>query len=364
MRLHYLAFRFMICTVVISLLVFALFVPLASAIGYWSPGGNLLAFSTPTIENAEWTIMLLDTRSRIVLPVSTYAWRLPLVPVWSPNGTQLAWSTFRPQSDIFVHDIHSGITTNLTRDVAEDRYPSWSPDGSRLLYQSNFGTQDTSERIYSIQPDGTQLTRLTQNEAVQPAFSPDGQYILFSGGEKRGISLMHADGSGQRPLTSSTRNEYHVVWSPDGSQFTFIGFLNNPPYTGKYIFLMDSACAGLPATSTDDCATQPRMLFPDFRTQGMPQWSPDGRFLAFVGKQKRDITDTLYVIDMTTDDSPRKLATQVYYAYDERWPMWSPDSRHIAYSPRDLSGLYMVDVTTGVVQQLSHIDSVYPVWQP
>ena len=365
MRLNYWAFRFIIRTLIVSLLIFVLFVPLATAIGHWSPGGNLLAFSTPTIENYEWTIMLMDTRSRITLPVSVYAWRLPLVPVWSPDGAQLAWSTFRPQSDIFVHDIATGITTNLTRDIADDRYPSWSPDSRRLLYYSNLETKDERFQIYSIQPDGTQHTRLTEDEAVQPAFSPDGEHILFSGSTGRNIYRMRPDGSDQQRLTSSVRNEYNVVWSPEGTQFAFVGFVNSPPHVGRYIFVMDSDCAGLTNTAPGtDCSAQPRMLLPEFRAQGMPQWSPDSRFLAFVGRQRSDTTDGLYVLDTTTDEPPRKLAEKVFYAYVERWPMWSPDSRYIAYSHRDLPGLYMVEVTTGNIQQLSHISSAYPVWQP
>ena len=126
---------------------------------------------------------------------------------------------------------------------------------------------------------------------------------------------MRADGSDPRPISNSIQNEFNVVWSPEGSQFAFIGFVNSPPYVGKYIFLMDSACAGLEATITVDCTGQPRMLLPDFRSQGMPQWSPDGRLLAFVGRQRNDTTDTLYVMDMMTDAPPRKLAEQVLYAY-------------------------------------------------
>ena len=96
----------------------------------------------------------------------------------------------------------------------------------------------------------------------------------------------------------------------------------------------------------------------------MPQWSPNGRYLAFVAQNRRDTRDMLYLVDTQGDNIPRKVIENVFYNYAERWPMWSPDSRSIAFSRRDEPGLHVLDVITGSMRQVTHLEAIYPVWQP
>lgn len=337
-----------------AVLVFVLFAglaPLSAAMGRALPGPGVLAFSTPTDPRTEWHIILLDVRTRIAHTIGRYGWRIALPLEWSPDGSRIAFATVNTPSDIFIHDIYAGTTTNVTRSFADDRYPTWSPDGSSLLFFSNLNGQF---EIYRVQPDGTNLTRLTHDEGILPAFSPDGARILFTATARRNLYLMNADGSDTRPVTQGPRNDRNGVWSPDGTK---IGFVGLPRGTGHYIFILDAACM-----DQSDC--EPHLLVPGFRFQGMPQWSPDGRWLAFVGQRPTDRADSIYVIDLLHTAEPRRLVSDVFYAYAERWSMWSPDSRYIAYAGRSQPGLFIVEVATGAVQQLSHLRSVYPVWQP
>ncbi|MBZ0300737.1 MAG: hypothetical protein K8J31_13390 [Anaerolineae bacterium] len=328
--------------------------PLAAAMGRILPMGGVLAFSTPTDPRSEWTIMLLDVRTRLLYAAGSYNWRIPLPLQWSPDGTRLAFATVSTPSDIYIRDIYAGKTTNLTRSYAEDRYPTWSPDGSRLLFFSNVGGPF---EIYSIAPDGTDLTRLTSDEGILPTFSPDGGHILFTATAWRHLHLMNADGSGVRPVTQGPRYDENAVWSPDGQQIAFIGRVSDGAQVGMFIFMMSSACL-------DDPTCEPTMPFPDFRFQGMPQWSPDSRYLAFVGQTRRDRLDAIYVMDREQGGEPRQLVSDVMYAYVERWPMWSPDSRTIAFARRNQPGLFLVEVATGKIDQLLDIRTVYPVWKP
>jgi Tol biopolymer transport system component len=272
---------------------------------------------------------------------------------WSPDGARLAYATVTAPSDIFIQDVYTGRTTNLTRSFADDRYPTWSPDGASLLFFSNLGG---SFETYRIAPDGTNLYRLTSDEGILPAFSPDGAQILFTATARRNLYLMNADGSGARLITRGPRNDRNAVWSPDGQQIAFVGLLTGA-HSGHFIFTLDAACLREPAC-------EPSLLLPGFRFQGMPQWSPDGRWLAFVGQTLDDDSDAIYIMAVGEDPQPRKLASDVFYAYSERWRMWSPDSRYIVYAGRSQPGLYVVEVATGAVEQLSNIPSVYPVWQP
>ncbi len=325
--------------------------PLAAAVGRALPDAGVLAFSTPTDPRTEWAIMLLDVRLRVAHTIGRYSWRIALPMEWSPDGTRLAYATVSAPSDIFIYDLNTGITSNLTRSFAEDRYPTWSPDGTHLLFFSN---RNGRFETYSIHPDGTNLTQMTSDEGILPAFSPDGRQILYTATGRRNLYVMDADGGNLRTVTQGPRNDRNAVWSPDGTQ---IGFVGLPRGNGHFIFLLEVACIGLA-----NC--EPSMLMPGFRFQGMPQWSPDGRWIAFVGQRPTDDLDAIYVLDRWGNGEPRKLVSDVFYAYAERWPMWSPDSRSIAYARRSQPGLFVVDVETGVEQQVSYLQTMYPVWQP
>ena len=103
--------------------------------------------------------------------------------------------------------------------------PVWSPDGTRLAFWS---LRDGNAEIYSISPVGTGLTNLTNfpEDGVGPSWSPDGSRIAFtsleSGDALAGIYTMNADGSGQRRLTNpTTGSDYSPAWSPDGTKLAF-----------------------------------------------------------------------------------------------------------------------------------------------
>jgi Tol biopolymer transport system component len=348
---------FMLGPAIILWMLFAGLAPLAAAVGRTLPGRGVLAYSTPTDPRTEWHIMLMDVRTRIAHRIGWYGWRIPLPMEWSPDGTRLAYATAAQPSDIYIYDLNTGKTTNLTQSFAEDRYPTWSPDGARLLFFSNaLGQFD----IYSIAPDGTDRIQLTSGEGILPAFSPDGTQILFSGSTKRNLFVMNADGSDVRRITQGPRMDRNVVWSPDGAWAAFIGFINGTEQrNGHFVFMLDMTCLRV-----SDCAAQPVLVWPGFRFQGMPQWSPDGRYLVFVAQTLQDDTDAIYLMDMMQPSEPRKLVSDVYYVYAERWSLWSPDSRYIAYSQRSRPGLYILDVQTGAVEKLSDQRTAYPSWRP
>ncbi len=88
--------------------------------------------------------------------------------------------------------------------------PNWSPDGTEIAFTSN---RDGNDEIYVMNADGSNQTRLTYNDAYDgmPAWSPDGTRIAFeSRRDSNGsaIYVMNADGSNQTQLTK------RPWWSP------------------------------------------------------------------------------------------------------------------------------------------------------
>jgi TolB protein len=88
-------------------------------------------------------------------------------PSWSPNGLLLAFSWVRKYgpgvlggADIYVMDIASRQIVQLTHDGGRNDFPSWSPDGRHIVFQSN---RSGSEQIWSVLADGTHLQQLTRS---------------------------------------------------------------------------------------------------------------------------------------------------------------------------------------------------------
>jgi TolB protein len=97
-------------------------------------------------------------------------------PSWSPNGLLLAFSWIRNYgpgvvggADIYLMDIASRQIVQLTHDSGRNDFPSWSPDGRHIVFQS---TRGGTEQIWSVLADGTHLQQLTrEGRNSQPNWS-------------------------------------------------------------------------------------------------------------------------------------------------------------------------------------------------
>jgi TolB protein len=91
----------------------------------------------------------------------------------------------------------------LTNHSAEDFHPSFSPDGQRVLFDSN---REGHHEVYTVKTDGTDLQRLTQGPTIDndhPRWSPDGTHIVFEsdqGNSNVDLYSMNADGSGPQTI--------------------------------------------------------------------------------------------------------------------------------------------------------------------
>jgi serine/threonine protein kinase/Tol biopolymer transport system component len=95
----------------------------------------------------------------------------------SPDGRWVVFDTLAPQEDLFVVAAAGGEVRQLTNDLAKDRSPSWSPDGSRILFYSN---RSGKFEVWAIRSDGRGLEQLTDSHGghvFNPLWSPDGRKI-------------------------------------------------------------------------------------------------------------------------------------------------------------------------------------------
>jgi dipeptidyl aminopeptidase/acylaminoacyl peptidase len=140
----------------------------------------------------------------------------------SPDGERVAFHASIPQEDLFVVRKDGSDLRQLTNDGFRDRHPRWSPDGSRILFQS-----DRSGRLefWSIQADGSRLepvTRTTGESPSYPIWSPDGRRIACNMPERGTLLIdLSLPLEQRRPEPLPTLGAGQVFdassWSADGA---------------------------------------------------------------------------------------------------------------------------------------------------
>jgi len=199
--------------------------------------------------------------------------------------------------------------------------------------------------IYSMKPDGSDLTKLTrrspQDDDVQPAYSPDGKLIAWTRGDH--VWLMKSDGSQKRRLTR-TGNNTGVAFAPSGKKLIWTQGVNSHSY--------------IKVMKTD--GSDKRRL----GVEGLnPAYSPDGQWIAF--DRYNGVEDDIYTVYRNGKSELNLTASQ---SGDALHPDWSPDGQTIVYY-HAVSGsydIYSMDPGGGNVLPLVQgtADQMYPVVSP
>jgi Tol biopolymer transport system component/imidazolonepropionase-like amidohydrolase len=257
-------------------------------------------------------------------------------PVISPDGSQVA---FAAVGDIYVMPTTGGTPVNLTKDAALDTDPSWSPDGSSLVYSSD---KDSVHLQLWIRDMKSGQARKVTNITTQPqgaSFSPDGRRIAFFNvdGMWRVAEMSVLDlASGKiARIHESLPQPGTPTWSPDGRVVALAGIR---PMTVR--FREGTNQVQTIATSGGDVkwyAPIP-MLSIDSRGGGGPVWSPDGTKMAAIYEGVLAV----WPVAPTGEPlgPPRRVTSESAHS-----PSWQGDSRHILY--QSLDQLRIVDIETG-----------------
>jgi Tol biopolymer transport system component len=250
-------------------------------------GGAALVYATherPNLVALEQLDWQSGSRHRVLPRVVNHQFD----PAFSTDGRYLVYSrtTTSPQSELVIRDLHEQReATFRPRDSrATVRYPSWAPNGSRVVFSlSDVGGQ----QIASVDRKGQDLTILAPSAGLNgwPSYAPDGKHIAFTSSRDGDLELyvMDADGNHPRRLTRSPGRDLRPAWSPDGKQIAFTSARDG----NDEIYLIDGN--GL----------NPRNLtcHPDRDTDAA--WHPDGRRLAFVSDRAGQCD--LYLLELRPD---------------------------------------------------------------
>jgi Tol biopolymer transport system component len=197
----------------------------------FSPDGSRLVFEKSPANGCcsnIYTVALDGTGLRQLthFKVETFAFE----PEYSPDGRWVAFTLLPPggHEKVAIYLVRSDGSEirRVTRQRLDAAHPSWSPDGSRIIFNDQF--TGTTGDIFTIRPDGTGLERLTfvtpkGQVNFRPDYSPDGMRIVFNHLDEVGPDapveawVMNADGSGQHRISRAGVTAFAPDWGPQVS---------------------------------------------------------------------------------------------------------------------------------------------------
>ena len=296
--------------------------------GSWSPDGTQIAFfSDKNGGHDDIYVMSADAiRPRLILSDPDHDLRNPSYP---PDGKSIIYTRELDDKSgelrTFIPETRSSAILRKTETALT--VPRWSPDGRSIAY---YDRVDGHSEIFCMDADGSNTRRLTVDPTpnVGPSWSPDGSKIVFQSG--RGVPLgrpqlyvMGPDGSNQHPLTPQKGWEGDPIWTPDGLEVVFSCDREDSP--GAMMDICDIKADG---------TSEKRLIsHPGYDVQ--PEISPDGKRIAFVANS--DGNPEIYM--MNRDGS--SLVRLTRNAANDESPYWSPDSTKLLFNS-NRSGRYAI----------------------
>jgi TolB protein len=260
-------------------------------------------------------------------------------------------------SEIYAMRPDGSARLQLTQNAILDGDPDWSPNGQQIVFisavDSEPGAPARRRDVYLMNADGSGKQRLFQGApgagAAHPRWSPDGSRISFDSFDATlgGFQpyVMNSDGSNVKIVRTMPGENFGLDWSPDGTRFLFL--TNRSPRLLWTLYVMPTD--GSSDQQITDAAACPSNL------GRAAQWSPDGSSIAFscatnlgswIGTMRADGTALVVVTISATE------------AFD---PVWSPSGAQIAFAgnPGSVGGnpvsqVFVINAAGGAVSQITN----------
>lgn len=205
----------------------------------WSPDGKQIAFSARHGKNAKGDIYVMNAADGSGIRQLTAHPAHDSAPAWSPDGKRIAFISDRDAKDpggkdhemqIYLMRADGSEQQRLLKTETHDYDPQWSPDSQRIVYYAEKG--DRKDQVWIVNADGSNPTLLTggMGHNIFPSWSPNGKWILFTSHRDDDpedvyhIYTMNSDGAELKRL--SDEQAFYARFTRNGARLSFL--------TGKY----------------------------------------------------------------------------------------------------------------------------------
>jgi len=265
-----------------------------------------------------------------------------------------------PEGDFEIFTMNPDGTDlkQLTKNDAFDFNPEWSPDGEKIAFESD---RALFSEIFVMNADGTDQIQVTTNSDFSfdrsPTFSPDGGKIAFESNRATGVDnpekdieifVVDLDGMGLTQLTRNAGRELHPDWSPNGRKIAFVSErdFNHGIYT----------------MNADGTQQRKRSRGPAIVFQ-FPSWSPDGSKIAFSSDQ-----DGPTEIHTMNPNGSQQTRLTLNGAPSDSGPVFSPGGKKIAFHGNQDGNFEIYKMRTDGKKQINLTNDpagdFTPDWQP
>ncbi|MGH9935030.1 MAG: S9 family peptidase [Blastocatellia bacterium] len=283
-------------------------------------------------------------------------------PQFSPDGKRVAYTISewdkkenRRVSHIWLVSADGGPTSKLTTGDKGESAPQWSPDGSSIAFLAD---RDKGVQVWVIPVDGGEADKLTGEENNVQSFrwSPDGKSMVFvtrdtpkdkAEREKRkkdkfdtivvdsDFSYSHlwtinVETKEKKRLTEGNFTVSNPQWSPNGASIAFV-MSKNGVQESSFIDISEDRNTDIYVISAGGGA--PRQLTTNPGPDGNPQWSPDGKLIAYTSNadQKSWAAKTDVLLISPDSGAPRNL-TKDFFESAGSSLAWAPDGQTLYFS--------------------------------
>jgi hypothetical protein len=251
-------------------------------------------------------------------------------------------------ADIVARRVLAGDTTVvpeiLSETYAGDRYPTYSADGSLMVFQS---FADGNMELFLSPSDSVSPRRLTFNDVHEshPAIGFPGDRLAFTEGDQATgetrVVVSDLDGANRKKITAA-RDEFGAIpsFSSDGKKLAYAGWSLNA----------DSGTWATPQIVICDLDSgRKRVITSGSNESWRPVFSPDGRTVAFISKVGDQFD--LFQYDLISGSLKRLTDTP----FDEWDPQFAPDGRRLVYAAKAHGNwdLFLLSLSSGDLTQLT-----------
>lgn len=353
----------------------------------FSPDGTRLAYAAKPLNQDNFDIFItapgeFSPRRMTQTPANE------INPVWSPDAKRIAFQRQRTGPDgqalydIIIRALDDG-TEKLVATAGEAGF-DWSPDG-KLFVLNNKIDLDHPLRLHLVEAE-TGIRRELQTDQtipgidLHPKFSPDGQTIAFCRGVMNpgDIFTVPVNGGPMRRVTTENARVDQLTWLPNGKEIiyssdqsgalslwrvpatggssTLVGGITGSPLAlaidprgGRLAYQMVDSDLNIWKLAAD--SDRPELFVGTTQSDDSPQFSPDGRRVAF--SSNRSGSSQIWMCN--ADGSDQKPLTGFVNHFVTGTPRWSPDGKWIAFDSNygDVTDVFIISPDGGEPRRIT-----------